>query len=97
VDALTGQTVSFLNLQDIKVNFWTDLAPLPPGFTWAFNYTGLNDWENTIFPRRAWAVRDGDVLVAVPEPSTVLLLLSGLLPAFLFGKKRKASRQRLLA
>ena len=59
-----------------------------------FKYTGLNDWENTIQCERAWAVRDGDVLVAtVPEPST-LLLLFGLLPAFLFTKKRKRSQQR---
>ena len=48
-------------------------------------------------------MRDGDVLAtcrmaasapcSVPEPST-LLLLFGLLPAFLFTKKRKRSRQR---
>ena len=93
VDPLTGETVSFLNLQDIKRNFWSDLDPRN-GFTWVFKYTGFNDWENSIQRARAWVVRDGDVLVAaVPEPST-LLLLSGLLPAFLFIKKRKRSRQR---
>jgi hypothetical protein len=60
-----------------------------------FNYRGFNDWENAIFQRhRAWAVRDGDVLVTtVPEPST-LLLLSGLLPVLWFSMKRKSAQQR---
>ena len=72
-----------------------------------FKYNGLNDWAATSMRARAWAVRDGDVLAAckecadlagisvatVPEPST-LLLLFGLLPAILFTKKRKRSRQR---
>ena len=98
VDALTGETASFLNLQDRKTNFWTDYVPFidsrGASYSWMFKYTGFNDWANTIQRERAWAVRDGDVLVAtVPEPST-LLLLFGLLPAFLFTKKRKRSRQR---
>ena len=98
MDALTGETVSFLNLQGQKRFSWFDLAPPPvegDDFTWAFKYSGFNDWENARVQRhRAWAVRDGDVLVAaIPEPST-LLLLSGLLPAFLFIKKRKRSPQR---
>jgi hypothetical protein len=97
VDALTGGTVSFLNLQDLKTNFWTDYVPFidsgGASYSWMFKYSGFNDWANTIQRGRAWAVRDGDVLVAtVPEPST-LLLLFGLLPAFLFTKKRKRSRQ----
>lgn len=97
VDGLTGQTVSFLNLQDIKQSFWTDLAPRNGG-AFYFTYYGFNDWTNAFYQRgRAWAVRDGDVFVAaVPEPSTLLLLLSGLLPALLFGKKRTGSRQRLV-
>jgi len=98
VDALTGQTLSFLNLQDIKQSFWTDLAPIND-FTWYFTYLGFNDWADSIYQLgRAWAVRDGDVLVAVvPEPSTLLLLLSGLLPALFFWKERTSSRHRLLA
>jgi hypothetical protein len=113
VDALTGETVSFLNLEDLKTNFWTDYVPFIDSrgaiYSWMFKYTGFNDWANTIYRGRAWAVRDGDVLAAcedlicagaaatfvttVPEPSTLLLLV-GLLPAFLFTKKRKCSRQR---
>lgn len=98
VDALTGETVSFLNLQDLKFSFWTDFIPFinsgGASYSWRFKYTGFNDWDKTLQQGRAWAVRDGDVLVAtVPEPST-LLLLFGLLPAFLFTKKRKRSRPR---
>ena len=96
VDALTGETVSFLNLQGQKQFSWFDLAPPPSNFTWTFNYRGFNDWENAIYQRhRAWAVRDGDVLVTtVPEPST-LLLLSGLLPGLWFAMKRKRARRRV--
>jgi len=98
VDGSTGETVSFLNLQDVKTLFWTDYAPFidsrGASYSWLLKYDGFNDWANTIFVGRAWAVRDGDVLVAtVPEPSTLLLFL-GLLPAFLFTKNRKRSRQR---
>src|SRR4030095_7462747 len=66
VDALTGKTVSFLNLQDIKRNFWEDLppAPKPAPYTWMFKYTGFNDWAAALQLERAWAVRNGDVLVA---------------------------------
>jgi hypothetical protein len=95
VDALSGETVSFLNMQGQMRFSWFDLAPPPSNFTWVFNYRGFNDWENAIFQRhRAWAVRDGDVLVTtVPEPST-LLLLSGLLPVLWFSMKRKGAQQR---
>ena len=93
VDALTGETVSFFNLQDQKRNFWFDLAPPPSDFTWAFKYNGFNDWDAAFQRSRAWAVRDGDVFAAaVPEPST-LLLLFGLIPSLVFLRKRKSARQ----
>ena len=91
VDALTNETVSFLNLQGLKQNFWADLAPAPSPapYTWMFKYSGFNDWANTIQLERAWVVRDGDVLVAsIPEPGT-LLLLAGLLPGLSYLLKRK--------
>ena len=104
VDALTHETVSFLHLEDLKWSFWFNLAPPPSEYTWFFKYNGFNDWNASWQRARAWAVRDGDVLATcrgcadvasisvatVPEPST-LLLLSGLLPAILFTKKRKRS------
>jgi hypothetical protein len=94
VDPLTGETVSFLHLQDTKTLFWFDLAPPPSeGFTWAFKYSGFNDWAAASIRARAWAVRDGDVFVAaVPEPST-LLLLFGLIPSLGFLRRRKGARQ----
>jgi len=93
VDALTGEIVSFLNLQDLKTLFWTDFAPSidsrGASYSWLFKYNGLNDWANTIFRGKAWAVRDGDVFVAtVSEPST-LLLLFGLIPSLGFFLTRK--------
>ena len=94
VDALTGETLSFLNLQDDGESFLVRPSSSPIRiFTWFFKYNGFNDWENAIFQRaRAWAVRDGDVFVAaVPEPST-LLLLFGLIPSlgFFVGEKAPA-------
>jgi hypothetical protein len=75
VDALTHETVSFLHLEDLKYGFWFDLAPPPSAFTWAFKYSGFNDWENAIYQRhRAWVVRDGDVLAPCTEK---LLICAG--------------------
>jgi hypothetical protein len=93
VDGLTGDTVSFLNLQDSKRNFWADLppAPSPAPYTWMFKYSGFNDWSATLQLEGAWAVRDGDVFVAtVPEPGTALL--AGLLLALGFSRRVGSSR-----
>jgi hypothetical protein len=94
VDALTHETDSFLNLQGLKQAFWADLppAPSPAPYTWAFKYSGFNDWDAALQLHLAWAVRDGDVVVAaIPEPSTslsaVLLLL-----ALGFSKRAASSR-----
>jgi len=91
VDPISGDTVSFLNLQDSKRNFWDDLppAPSPAPYTWMFKYSGFNDWAATLQLERAWVVGDGDVLVASgPEPGT-LLLLSGVVPGLWFCMKGK--------
>ena len=93
VDALTGETVSFLNLQGEKRDFWTDYVPiLPDEFSWLFKYDGFNDWANSINRARAWVVRDGDVFAAVPEPNTLLLLL-GLIPGLWLLSRRKSTQQ----
>ena len=52
VDALTGETVSFLHLEDLKTSFWSDFVPFIDSadyYTWMFKYTGFNDWANTRF------------------------------------------------
>lgn len=99
VDPLTGDTVSFLNLEGLMRSFWTDYDSGVPS-TFQFTYRGFNDVTNLHNRERAWAVRDGDVLAAVPPPTTnipepsTLLLLSGLLPGLWFSIKRKNARQR---
>jgi hypothetical protein len=95
VDALTNETVSFLNLQDSKRNFWADLppAPSPAPYTWMFKYSGFNDWAATLQLERAWAVRDGDVIVAtVPEPGAPVLLAGLLLALGLSTRARPGQR-----
>lgn len=64
-DAITGQTVSFQNLQytDVLSGFWTNTAvPANTDYAWAFLFRGFNDaayqpgyWAG------AWAVHEGDV------------------------------------
>ena len=110
VDALTHETVSFLHLEDAQVRLLVrpSLLSSHPTSRGCSNTTDSMIGKTAFQRGRAWAVRDGDVLATcelsalalaatfvatVPEPST-LLLLSGLLPAFLFTKKRKRSRQR---
>ncbi len=70
-------TGPFINL--MPEHYWTGLLGIPfnnVALSFYFknsimNYTGR---ESDI---RAWAVRDGYALNAVPEPSTIILLLSG--------------------
>jgi hypothetical protein len=63
-DPQTGEIVSFLNLEDIMRSFWTDYVPVGTSpYTWLFKYSGFNDWAATSNFERAWAVRDGDVVI----------------------------------
>ena len=75
--------------EDIQSVYWsgTEFTPNPLGaFVFAFS-AGNHGVNNKNFPFTfAWAVRQGDIL-AVPEPSTLLLLGAGL-AGFGFGRRR---------
>jgi hypothetical protein len=88
IDGLTGQSKSFLNLEDDS--FWYSEAGVYTG--WLFDYRdGLQYGDEQGDARAyAFAVRDGDV-AAVPVPSAVWLLSSALIG--LAGlSRRKGSR-----
>ncbi len=81
-DALTGDTVSFIDLN--RTAYWsgTEYAPGSDG-AWRFRtgngYQSTSDKGNGNY---AWAVRDGDigaVDATIPEPSTLAILGLGLL------------------
>jgi hypothetical protein len=99
VDALTGQTASFLNLryEDVFDGLWTN-REANANYGWAFLHRGFNDAAFKTYWAGAWAVRDGDVLVApppdpggdpvgIPEPPLWALLI-GLLPALRLARPR---------
>jgi len=84
-DMVTGNTVSFINLE--RTFYWsgTEFEPDTDG-AWYF-YT--NDGRQGSFFKSsvyyAWAVRDGDV-TEVPEPSTLVILALGMLGLVLRNK-----------
>jgi PEP-CTERM motif len=76
--------------------YWTGSVLKPEKEIWAFlfgyGYLGTTNDNDHI---RAWLVRDGDVglappNVSVPEPTTLGLLLAGLLGIALAGRRRAA-------
>lgn len=60
--------------------YWSGTEYVPvSNNAWIFDtYFGKQDWAQTWSPLNVWAVRDGDVAAAVPEPATLLLLAIGL-------------------
>jgi hypothetical protein len=78
IDALTGDTVSFLHVQ--PGFYWSGLGYAPnPNFAWYFNF--LRGGQGALdkgLDGYAWAVRPGDV-AAAPLPGTAVLMALGLL------------------
>lgn len=87
----TLNTGPFTNME--KVGYWTnsnDGLPFIDG--WGFDMGhqwGLQGAFNADQPRIAWAVRDGDVMSAVPEPSTSAMLGMALLAGMLGLRLRR--------
>jgi hypothetical protein len=90
-----GGSSPFLNVQDLE--YWT-----------GSNF-GLNDaWgayadrlsrasgitDELRIPVYAWAVRDGDVALAVPEPSTYAMMVLGLAAVGIAARRRRTTEQR---
>jgi hypothetical protein len=86
-------TGSFL---DMRQNvYWSNTIYGPdPTAAWGFsNYFGYQAPYEAGYGARAWAVADGDVMAAVPEPSTYALMLVGLAAVGLVGRRRPGRQQ----
>ena len=74
--------------------YWSDTGYAPdPSKAWKFYFNHdrqISDhWGNGAL---AWAVRDGDVIAPIPEPTTILLLGTGI--AGLAGFRRRHREDR---
>jgi len=89
-DLCLTNTGPFDNLESYV--YWSAVGYAPgSNIAWAFNpFNGFQDLFDKDFEFYAWAVRSGDVTAsAVPEPSVVLLMASGLLGMVSLRKKRE--------
>jgi hypothetical protein len=85
----------FLNLLTAK--YWygqpyeRPFGPPLAGFYWDFNFmVGVQAAESgSQYFSGAWAVRDGDVRAAVPEPRTLALSLMGISAVFAVRRRRR--------
>jgi len=79
----------FSNIQNDTYWSGTEYAPNPTSQAWVFGFKyGGQDADLKSTPLYAWAVRPGDI-AAVPLPSAVWLLASGLIGLLGFGRRRK--------
>src|SRR3990172_7856810 len=79
-DGLTGEAESFINLKPLA--YWSSTEYTDSTNAWLFDFypgAGNQTWRNkSSYTYNAIAVRAGDVSTSVPEPTTLLLLGSGL-------------------
>jgi hypothetical protein len=76
----------FTDLQ--PYSYWTGTEYLFSNHAWFFSFDmGWQDAANKYFPMYALAVRPGDVS-GIPEPTTMLLLCSGLIGLAGYGRKK---------
>lgn len=89
--SFTLNTGPFIHME--KVGYWTNSnASLPFLDAWGLDMGlqwGLQGAFNRDAPRIAWAVRDGDVLSAVPEPSTTVMWGIALLAAMIGWRRQR--------
>lgn len=81
---LTSANPNLALFQNIRPDlYWsgTEYAPNAPNHTiaWNFNmYVGSQNIDSASAKYYAWAVRNGDVAFAIPEPETFAMVLAGL-------------------
>lgn len=90
---LDGTASELAKFSDIQSYYWSGTeGPSHSHSAWYFSYyTGFQDTAcMDCTGGYAWAVRDGDVAAAVPEPGSLSLLGAGSLLGWLGGFKRRS-------
>jgi hypothetical protein len=83
-------TGSFQNMQSYVYWLGTEYAPNPTGAWGFYTYDGFQIYYSKDGQFYALAVRPGDVLAAVPEPETYMMLLLGLGAVGALSRRRRA-------
>jgi len=73
--------------------FQTVLTAQGSAFQYVYLYSSFGDPNNNNDGYEEWAVRSGTLSPAVPEPSTIITALAGLLPLGIIGLRRRLRRK----